>query len=256
MARKQIRNRRHTDPVVLRAAKAKIISDGFAKCQLSADQITAICVRCRISEDADSRYLSGVSHEIEIIVERYWQNDARRQIWPSDSTISGTAKRLVAITEQLETLLKNKIIRIPIENADLLENGRVRRLRGMFNVDGLEASLEELRIRAQLVQSYPGGRETLFKSKSNAQDRPFDMFLCELVRFWYLEMGNSLAAQGKKGGKESNVYDFCQYLAEIGGRSIARPALQMRVRKVLKTMDGNDNYRRLKRQQTTHKWTI
>lgn len=224
----QTRQSRKRRPLTTAAPPSGRLVDGVLRCQLNQDQRLRLAEVSRLPHLRDTK----ISHEVAVMIERFWRTDAVFCLQPSDADqekVLANARR--SVTDAVGAL-QNKDLRSVIDWAQPHN----------YDFQNFDRLLDELQSR--LNSANPRGREAVWNINSNRQDRPFSRFLGELIVFWHLDLGQPLTIDVKQSGKSSPLVGFCQKCAELAGRPISSFALRGQIKKVLAEMDKNSPSRK------------
>ncbi len=136
----------------MRQSPALKMVDGLARCRLSPAQQAEFAILCGIT----SEYVACESHELELMVEKYWRELGVASIWPSDSEHSAQMARIVKSAQTLKSLMENSWNATSIVDADLLEDAGKAGIRDRFNTQKFGSLLDDLILRAAHVRANPG----------------------------------------------------------------------------------------------------
>mgnify|MGYP003384469554 CR=1 FL=1 len=259
MAGRKPRARRTSGFKVMRASAANTIVDGVARCRFSKEQketIRSLFELGPASTAFERERGWDILHELELIIEQYWSEDARFRVWPSNLGMVAKADELIECANQLKVLLNHHWLRDSIVGLDLAAHADRGRDRDRFEFDTFLGMLDGLIVRAGTIQKHPCGREVRWRMRSNGQDRPSEKFVCELIRFWHLELGKPIDNGSEKSNVKSTLLRFCLLAAEYAGSTKTDRAMRGRISSVLKQMDLNDCNRRRDGLRPTRLWKV
>lgn len=254
------RRRRTGEAIHNNAMHIVQIINGITRCRFSVELTESIRREFQL-EAASIRWQEtwqwDLLHELELIIEKFWHDHARFTVWPSNSEIREDLTSLISLAANLKTLLSDgAFLKARIIHADLINGSRQHGIVGMFDLDQLNCTLDDLIARGSLAREQPLGRETKWKMRSNGQNRPLDRFLGEVIRFWYLDCGKPVDIHSMRPLATSTVLAFSTRVAKLAGHRSSVPALRIRLIKVLKEMDANDEQRRLNGEFPTMNWKV